>query len=158
LVLAEKQGFLVHAALLAQGRSGICFVGPSGAGKSTLSRNARRLRVISDDMCAVRRVGKTWYGCSFPFLHKDGTLTSAEKVILSAVYWIRHGRKTRVRKMKFHSAAEMVSREIFIPFAQKDLRRNVYMWFMDFMEKTRPRELVFCRTFDPSWLLGRNSR
>jgi hypothetical protein len=58
LLLAQRQGLLLHAAGVVNGQGAHVFMGPSGSGKTTIARAARERgwAVLADDRLIVRKV------------------------------------------------------------------------------------------------------
>jgi len=108
----------VHAcALVVDGRAAL-FCGRSGAGKSTTARLWRRLRpgtpVLSDDRVAIRLQGGRPIAHGTPW-HGDGGFATPAGRPLAAVFFLRHGRRTRLTPLAPGAAAARLFSRSFPP-------------------------------------------
>jgi hypothetical protein len=71
-LVAERGGFLLHAAGLCDGDQGIAFYGPSGSGKSTIATLARAQHLLSDETLIVRPEAGRWSCYGTPFSGSSG--------------------------------------------------------------------------------------
>ena len=74
-LLLKHNGFFLHASGVISRGKGYIFTGISGAGKTTVAEASRKCGVVlSDEIVAVRKVGKSWklYGTPFMGLMKGG--------------------------------------------------------------------------------------
>jgi len=117
----------VHACgVVWRGRT-LLFCGQSGAGKSTTARlwrrHARGARLLSDDRIvlepgrrAIRAWGTPWHG--------DGGFATPASAPLGAIFFLRHGRSTRVRPMApAEAAARLFARGFPPPWDARALAR-----------------------------------
>jgi hypothetical protein len=116
--LAREGALEVHACgVVWRGRT-LLFCGRSGAGKSTTarlwSRHARGARLLSDDRVvlrpgkrSVRTYGTPWHG--------DGGFASPASAPLGALFFLRHGRSTRLRPLGAAEAAARLFARSFPP-------------------------------------------
>jgi hypothetical protein len=78
------------------------FCGRSGAGKSTMARLWRRLapqaRLLSDDRIVLRPSGTGVRAWGTPW-HGEGGFAAPDWGPLGAVFFLRHGRTTRLRPL-----------------------------------------------------------
>jgi len=78
VLLAERDGFLIHSAGVVWEGKGCLFVGPSSSGKTTTARMAQeeqKLRVLNDELVAVRKMNDRFYLYATPFKGEhDGPL------------------------------------------------------------------------------------
>jgi hypothetical protein len=66
-LLLGEEGFLIHAAGLEKNGRGYLFTGPSDSGKTTVARTARGVRVLNDELVAVKKVSGGYRVFSTPF-------------------------------------------------------------------------------------------
>ena len=96
----------------------ILFCGQSGAGKSTTARlwrrHEKRARLLSDDRLilrprrrSVRVFGTPWHG--------DGGFASPGSAPLAALFFLRHGRTTRISPLSRGEAASRLFTRSFPP-------------------------------------------
>ena len=125
--LAREGAIEVHGCgVVWQGRT-LLFCGRSGAGKSTTARlwkrHARGARLLSDDRVvlrpgrrAVRAYGTPWHG--------DGGFASAASAPLGALFFLRHGRTTRLRPLQpAEAAARLFTRSFPPPWDREGVAR-----------------------------------
>lgn len=112
--LARDGALEVHASGLLAGGGALVFCGASGAGKSTTARLWRRhragVRVLSDDRLVLRPGARrvTAYGTPW---HGDGGFAAPLARPVAALYFLRHGPRTRVRALgRAEAAARLLAR------------------------------------------------
>jgi len=126
--LAREGAVEVHGCgVVWQGRT-LLFCGRSGAGKSTTARlwkrHARGARLLSDDRVVLRpgpRGGVRAYGTPW---HGDGGFASAACATLGALFFLRHGRTTRLRPLaRAEAAARLFARSFPPPWDREGVAR-----------------------------------
>jgi hypothetical protein len=115
---ARAGELVVHACGLVLSGAAVLFCGTSGAGKTTTarlwSRHARGTRVLSDDRVVLRRQGKGHEAHGTPW-HGEGRFAAPVRAPLRALFFIRHGRRTRVQRMSPATAAAALFARSFPP-------------------------------------------
>jgi hypothetical protein len=115
---ARAGELVVHACGLVASGAAVLFCGPSGAGKTTTarlwSRHARGTRVLSDDRVVLTRDGKGHQAHGTPW-HGEGRFASPTSAPLRALFFIRHGRSTRILRMAPAAAAAALFARSFPP-------------------------------------------
>jgi hypothetical protein len=112
--LAREGALEVHGCgVVWRGRT-LLFCGRSGAGKSTMARLWRRhtrgARILSDDRVVVRPARGAVRAWGTPW-HGDGGFSLPESGSLQALFFLRHGQRTRVRPMaRAEAAARLLAR------------------------------------------------
>ena len=97
--LASRQGLLLHGAAIRDGNKAYIFAGESGSGKTTMSQfwafKEGDISVLGDERLIVRKEDSQWfaYGTPWPGL---GFIVANERVPISSVFLIRHGKKHEV--------------------------------------------------------------
>jgi hypothetical protein len=124
---ASRGAMVVHGCGLVAGGRGLLFCGHSGAGKTTTAdlwrAHHRGTRVLSDDRIVLReRRGRPWmFGTPW---HGSGRFARPEGVPLSAVFFLRQARRSRLRPLaRPASAAELFARSFPPPWSARDLAR-----------------------------------
>ena len=120
-LLAKGRGVIVHACGIMDNGHGFLFAGTSRAGKSTTANLWKRKEgavILSDDRIIIRKKkGKFWiYGTPW---HGDAKVYSPEKAPLEKIFFLKHAKKNKVRKI---NPVEVASRLIvcsFPPFWNK---------------------------------------
>jgi hypothetical protein len=88
LALLERDGFLLHSAGLVESGSAYLLFGPSGAGKSTAAGLSRPRILLSDELCALRRVGAGWRAFGTPFAGSLGEPGGSGEAPVGAVAFL----------------------------------------------------------------------
>ncbi len=116
--LAREGAVEVHACgIVWKGRT-LLFCGRSGGGKTTTARlwrrHARGARILSDDRVVLRpgRTGVRAHGTPW---HGDGGLASPLSAPLGALFFLRHGRATRIEPLSRAEAAARLFARSFPP-------------------------------------------
>ncbi|MBI3634927.1 MAG: hypothetical protein HY216_01750 [Candidatus Rokubacteria bacterium] len=117
-LLGRAGGLVVHSTGVIHRGIGWVFAGTHGAGKSTLARLFRRdpeMTLLNDDRTVIRRVGGQWRVFGTPW---SGTVqhASAESAPLEAIFLIRHGKRTRARRLTPDAAAARVVPRCLHPY------------------------------------------
>lgn len=100
-LLAQADGFLIHASYLARKGRGILFTAPSGAGKSTQAALWERLRgaeVLNGDRTAVRLIGDAAFSCGVPF-SGSSQICKNRTLPLAAIVYLRQAPQTSIRQL-----------------------------------------------------------
>lgn len=145
LILAERGGFLLHAA------SGICegraclFAGVSGAGKTTMTRLAPAdVTLLTDEISYVRPAGAESY-CAFgtPFsgeLAKAGDNCNAP---IAGLFFLEQGRENRVDDLPSTEAVRRLMRNILFFAEDEALTEKLLATACDFVTRVPIRRLTF---------------
>jgi hypothetical protein len=112
--LAREGALEVHACGLAWRGQAVVLCGESGAGKSMTARLWRRhtrgTRILSDDRIVLRPSRRGVQAWGTPW-HGDGGYASPEDRPLGALFFLRHGRTTRLRPLpRPEAAARLLAR------------------------------------------------
>jgi hypothetical protein len=144
LVLAEQDGFLVHAASAIRGRSAYLFAGISGAGKTTISRLAPSDAVVlTDEISYVRKVADGYRAYGTPFageLARSGANTWAP---LRALYLLEQGPKNRLEPVARIDAARSLMRHILFFAREEEMVARVFDSILEFVSRVEVSRLVF---------------
>jgi hypothetical protein len=106
-LLSKGRGMMAHACGLRDKHEGMLFVGESGAGKSTLCnlwKGKKDISVLSDDRIIVRRMGGRFWIYGTPW-HGDANVCSPEKVPLEKIFFLKHAKMNKVKKIEGINAA-----------------------------------------------------
>jgi hypothetical protein len=88
IVLLENNGFLVHAAGLAEQNNGYLFAGASESGKTTTAKKANDFQVLSDELVIIRQINRDVYLFSTPFNGDYNGLILSKSVYLEAILFL----------------------------------------------------------------------
>jgi hypothetical protein len=116
--LAREGALELHACGLLARRRLALFSGISGAGKSTTARLWRRhrpgTRILSDDRIVLKEERGRLVGYGTPW-HGDGGFARNGKGELGAVFFLRHSRRTAVRRLQVAEGAALLMARSFPP-------------------------------------------
>ncbi|MET0553393.1 MAG: hypothetical protein ABW221_10185 [Vicinamibacteria bacterium] len=116
--LAAAGRLVVHCCGLVVDGAAVVFAGHSGAGKSTTarlwSRLDRRTLVLSDDRIVLARAARGFRAHGTPW-HGEGRFAAAGSAPLAALFFLRHGARTRVTPVSVADAAARLFARTFPP-------------------------------------------
>lgn len=146
-VLALHKGAIVHAAGMCMGGRTYLFPGASGAGKSTLARmfTARKEQpasILSDDRMVVRGIGETWKAFGTPWPGEAGAALN-ESALLEAVYFLAHGKSSRVRELDKREAVERFLQVTSVPWYDREVMPEVLFFCEELVNRVPCFELQF---------------
>jgi len=155
LILAERGGFLLHAASAICDRRAFLFSGVSGAGKTTMTRLApSEVTLLTDEIsyvrpsdasCSNHRAGPdaSYQAFGTPFageLAKPGANTSAP---ISALFFLEKGSENRVEKLPSAEAVRRLMRNILFFAEDRALVEKLLASACNFVARVPIRLLTF---------------
>jgi hypothetical protein len=154
-LLSQGRGILAHSCGIDNNGKGMLFVGESGAGKSTLSnlwKDKKEVTVLSDDRIIVRKVeGRFWiYGSPW---HGDANACSPERAPLEKIFFLKHAKMNKVKRIEGIAAASKLLVCSFPTFWDKkgmeftlgfidELTKEVHFYELSFVPDERVLDLV----------------
>ncbi len=92
-LLAQHNGFILHASSVSIGDNGIVFLGPSGRGKSTIMNMLKdEMKSLGDDSVIIRKCENDYYLYQTPFIEKEGWIEkNSDKHFVKKIYFIKQG-------------------------------------------------------------------
>ena len=144
LILAERGGFLLHAAsAICDGRAYL-FSGVSGAGKTTMTRLAPpHVTLLTDEISYLRPREEGYRAFGTPFageLAKAGENCSAP---VGALFFLEKGSENRIDELPFVEAVSRLMRNILFFAEDKALVDKLFATACDFVERVPIRTLTF---------------
>lgn len=115
LALLERDGFLLHSAGLVESSSAYLLFGPSGAGKSTAAGLSRPRALLSDELCALRRVGAGWRAFGTPFAGSLGEPGGTGGAPVGAVAFLEKAEAVSTRPLGAGEMVPLLYPQIFRP-------------------------------------------
>ena len=132
LLLAEKGGFLLHAASAVWNRRAHLFFGPSGAGKTTIARVAPPdATLLTDEISYVRQHGEDYLAYGTPFtgeLEKPGENVSAP---IAAFYQLVKASRNQLTPIKPGDAVRALLESVLFFAEDPNLVRLVFQSVCD---------------------------
>jgi hypothetical protein len=132
LLLAERCGFLLHAASAVRNGRAFLFFGPSGAGKTTLARAAPPdAALLTDEISYLRRDGEKFLAYGTPFtgeLEKPGENISTP---IAALYHLVKAPTNRLTPMKPGDAVRALLESVLFFAEDPDLVKLVFQSVCD---------------------------
>ncbi len=144
LILAERGGFLLHAAsAICDGRAYL-FSGVSGAGKTTMTRLAPGdITLLTDEISYVRPSDHGYRAFGTPFageLAQSGENCAAP---VSALFFLEQGPENRVEELPSADAVRRLMRNILFFAEDKSLVEKLFASACDFVARVPIRRLTF---------------
>lgn len=144
LILAERGGFLLHAAsAICQGEACL-FSGVSGAGKTTITRLAPPgVTLLTDEVSYVRPAADGYAAFGTPFageLARAGENCSAP---LSALFFLEQGPANRIDELSYAEAVQRLMRNILFFAEDAGLVEKLFATACDFVARVPVRRLTF---------------
>jgi len=144
LHLAERSGFLLHAASVIQANRAFIFAGPSGVGKTTISRLApEEAHLLTDEISYVRRLSGSWVAFGTPFageLARPGENRSAG---VEALFLLRHGVENRIEPLSAAAGVRSILRNVLFFADDPVLAHRLFDSVCEFVDSVRVFELSF---------------
>jgi hypothetical protein len=147
LILAERGGFLLHAASIIRNGRAQLFAGQSGAGKTTICRLAPPDAIfLTDEISFVRPVEDTYCAFGTPFygeLAMPGENTFAP---VAALYLLEHAAEDQVDEVAPRHALTQLLRNILLFAPESESVSRVFAAALDFISRVPVRRLRFAPT------------
>jgi len=160
LILAQRGGFLLHAAsAICDGRAYL-FSGVSGAGKTTMTRLAPPdITLLTDEISYLRPNAESYSAFGTPFageLAKAGENCSAP---VSALFFLEQGPENRIDELPSAEAVRRLMRNILFFAEDRALVEKLFTTACNFVSRVPIRRLTFypdARVWDEVRTFARN--
>jgi hypothetical protein len=144
LILAERGGFLLHAASAICDGQAFLFSGVSGAGKTTMTRLAPPdVTLLTDEISYLRPSAGGYAAFGTPFageLARSGENCTAP---VSALFFLEQGPENRIDELPCGDAVRRLMRNILFFAGDQVLVEKLFATACDFVAKVPIRRLTF---------------
>lgn len=144
LILAQRGGFLLHAAsAICDGRACL-FSGVSGAGKTTITRLAPPdVTLLTDEISYVRPSAAGYSAFGTPFAGELARAGENCTAPVSALFFLEKGPENRVDELSSAEAVRRLMRNILFFAEDRGLVENLLATACDFVARVPIRRLTF---------------
>ena len=144
LVLAQSDGFLLHASSAIRNGRAFLFSGISGAGKTTMARLAPHdVTLLTDEISYVCRENDSYYAYGTPFAGELAALGANEHAPIAAVYLLEKGSTNRIDPVPTADAVRAVLRNTLFFAHDEGLVEQLFNSACRFLERVPVRRLSF---------------
>lgn len=144
LVLANRGGFLLHAASAIRNGKAFVFAGVSEAGKTTISRLAPRdVTLLTDEISYVRRQGDAYVAFGTPFTGELAKLGENVSAPVGALYLLAKGRENRIEPVPAGEAARSLLANVLFFAKDEKLVQAVFQAAFEFVCRVPVSRLTF---------------
>jgi len=144
IALAQRGGFLMHAASAIRNGKAFLFAGVSGAGKTTISRLAPTDCVLlSDEISYVRPHGKTYVAYGTPFSGELGKPGENRCAPVETVFLLEKGPSHHIEAVPDVDAVRRLLRNILFFAEDASLVHMVFQSACEFAQSVPIKKLVF---------------
>jgi hypothetical protein len=144
LILAERGGFLVHAASAIRGGRAFLFAGVSGAGKTTISRLAPPdVVLLTDEISYLHGDDHTYHAYGTPFAGELARAGENQSAPLKTLFLLEKGDENRIEEVGESHAVRMLLRNILFFAEDSGLVERIFQSACEFVRLVPVRRLIF---------------
>ena len=144
LILAERGGFLLHAASAICGGRAYLFSGVSGAGKTTMTRLApANITLLTDEISYLRPSADGYAAFGTPFAGELARAGENCTAPVSALFFLEQGPENRVDELTSAEALRRLMRNILFFAEDHGLVEKLLATACDFVARVPIRRLTF---------------
>jgi hypothetical protein len=144
LILAERGGFLLHAASAICGGRAYLFSGVSGAGKTTMTRLAPAdITLLTDEISYLRPSADGYAAFGTPFAGELARAGENCTAPVSALFFLEQGPENRVDELTSAEAVRRLMRNILFFAEDHRLVEKLLATACDFVARVPIRRLTF---------------
>jgi len=144
LILAERGGFLLHAASAIRDGRAYLFSGVSGAGKTTMTRLAPAgITLLTDEISYLRPSTGGYAAFGTPFAGELARAGENCTAPVGALFFLEKGPQNRVDELSSADAVRRLMRNILFFAEDKALVETLFATACDFVERVPIRRLTF---------------
>jgi len=144
LILARKDGFLLHASSVIQNGNAFVFAGKSGAGKTTIVKHAPPdAFLLTDDVsCLIRRRG-AFEAVGTPFYCGRGRSGENREAPINTIYLLAHGSENKIEPVQGATAVHGLLENVLFFSRDPELTKLVFETACEFVNHVPVRRLTF---------------
>jgi hypothetical protein len=144
LILAERGGFLVHAASAIRRGQAFLLAGVSGAGKTTIARLAPPdATLLTDEISYVVRKDGEYFACGTPFAGELARVGQNVSAPIRAAFFLEKGPENRIETVSQPEATRSLLRNILFFAEDAELVNRVFHSACEFVKQVPMRRLTF---------------
>ena len=137
MLALKYDGFLIHAAGMLKGDSGLLFTGPSGAGKTTVSGlSQERYQIVNDDIVAVRNIDGEFRLFGTPFWGTINIKRKNRSGRLKAIFVLKKDNRLHFKKMGGREALGALMSNILLFTTQLQMNEKILDLSLEVLKKT----------------------
>jgi hypothetical protein len=147
IILAERGGFLLHAASVIRNGRALIFAGQSGAGKTTICRLAPPDAILlTDEISFVQPSHGTYFAFGTPFFGELAVPGKNTLAPLEAIYLLEHAAADRVEEVPSRLALTQLLRNVLLFAQDSETVSRVFAAAFDLLSRVPVRRLRFAPT------------
>jgi hypothetical protein len=144
LVLAKRDGLLLHSASAVRNGKAFLFAGVSGAGKTTISRLAPAdTTLLTDEISYVRRRDNGYIAFGTPFTGEMAKLGENISAPVAALYLLAQGSENRIDPVAPAEAVRSVLANVLFFAEDEELVQAVFHSVFEFVSRVPVSRLTF---------------
>ncbi|HLM81792.1 MAG TPA: hypothetical protein VK302_14395 [Terriglobales bacterium] len=144
MILAERGGFLLHAASAICDDRAYLFSGVSGAGKTTMTRLAPAdITLLTDEISYLRPSADGYAAFGTPFAGELAKAGENRTAPVSALFFLEKGLENRVDELSSAEAVRRLMRNILFFAEDRGLTEKLFATACDFVGRVPIRRLMF---------------
>jgi len=144
LILAERGGFLLHAASAISDGRACLFSGVSGAGKTTMTRLAPpEVTLLTDEISYLRPNAGGYSAFGTPFAGELARAGENCNAPVSALFFLEKGPENRVHELSSAEAVRRLMRNILFFAEDRGLVEKLFATACEFVARVPIRRLTF---------------
>jgi hypothetical protein len=144
IALAERGGFLLHAASAVRNGRAFLFPGISGAGKTTLARLAPPdVHILTDEISYVMKEMNGYRACGTPFAGELARIGENISAPIAGVFFLEKSNQNRLSEIEPAAALRALLRNILFLAKDEELVRRVFHTAAEFISAVPVHQMQF---------------
>jgi hypothetical protein len=144
LVLAQKDGLLLHASSVIRDGSAVVFLGKSGAAKTKIAKLAPPdTFLLSDDVSCLIRRPNSFNAMGTPFYCGLGRSGESREAPVGTIYLAAHGRENKIEPVGGAAAVRGILENVLLFSQDPELSKSVFETSCEFVSRVPVKRLTF---------------